>query len=623
MHSKMRKFSTIAVVNFFILPGLMLVAQSATSSKDVSPNIGVILSVSSTSVKVGEKVRFDVEIRERGEISSARALSFSSNRYSYKLFFGDGSIEFGSTDSKIFSVFHTYRKTGEFTAYITVTDRSHNVQKSSNKVKIEVRDDDDKRPLCRDVTVTVKVTKIHALEDMDFGTEADFYLIIYIDGYKYKSPVPLKKDKNTIIFGRDYNWVAKHTIRHSGSGDKEVFIKIQLWEADVMDDDHCDIDEDGGSDDKDCEITYSIKYNDWWGDDCNSTRFQTRDENGPGHAVGDCGLFCERAEIWFEVTDDWDWVEPRNCAIIICGGIRDDVQSIFDRTAEHAYQTFRSLGFDDEYIYYLNLYDHPGVDATTSRKNVRRAFVEWLPEHMGTKYGVRTKDCFVYIIDHGSPDGVVYVGDIDEKITGRDLERWIEEGIGNNYDVLTIVIDACFSGTFIPYLSGRDRIIITSTDADNFAYGWRGGESVFGKPFFDALGRGKSYGEAWEEADAAIDFEKPDSINNTDNNQGKETIIDGNRTHQSKMISLKDIFHKIGKKRYLHSLRDLLNLIEKWNSLKPFLRIADPGSGKWGIRHQNPQIDDDGDGIGHGTKWADDLPIDGDGDFAEFVYPHP
>ena len=37
---------------------------------------------------------------------------------------------------------------------------------------------------------------------------------------------------------------------------------------------------------------------------------------------------------------------------------------------------------------------------------------------------------------------------------------------------LICVLDSCYSGAFIPELNGLDRIIITSTDAENPSHGW-------------------------------------------------------------------------------------------------------------------------------------------------------
>ena len=85
---------------------------------------------------------------------------------------------------------------------------------------------------------------------------------------------------------------------------------------------------------------------------------------------------------------------------------------------------------------------------------------------------------------------------------------------------------------------------MTATDSKNPAY--TSDEGIFVEPFFNKLGKGASYGEAWMAADKYVDSAPDD---------------------------------------------------------------------------QNPQIDDNGDGKGHGTSSIDTLPLGGDGYLALNTYP--
>jgi hypothetical protein len=128
-------------------------------------------------------------------------------------------------------------------------------------------------------------------------------------------------------------------------------------------------------------------------------------------------------------------------------------------------------------------------------------------------------------------------------------------------DKITIVVDMCFAGIFIPVLSGNNRIIITSTGSFSLmtTHSYKiMGETFFSKIFLDELDKGKSYGNAWEETDKKLD---------------------------------NPFF--------------LYNII--WLEV-PWIMT-------------NPKIDDNGDRIGSGTFRMDKLDNLRDGDMAKNVYP--
>jgi hypothetical protein len=70
-----------------------------------------------------------------------------------------------------------------------------------------------------------------------------------------------------------------------------------------------------------------------------------------------------------------------------------------------------------------------------------------------------------------------------------------ESFLGLKYETLTIAIDSCYAGGFIPVLSEDNRIIITCTDDSTVAHG--GVQSPFSYVFFRALENKCSYGEAF------------------------------------------------------------------------------------------------------------------------------
>jgi len=228
-------------------------------------------------------------------------------------------------------------------------------------------------------------------------------------------------------------------------------------------------------------------------------------------------------------------------AVIVAGGpLFDQLQDEFWRSAQHAYYTLRDLGYKDDHIYYLSKgFFYPGVDRISFFISVRDAIAGWLASH--SSY---SSDVLIYLVDHGDSYGNFYPGRF-LPISGQILNSWLRNV---RYHICTIVIDACYSGNFMRYLSDDNTIVITCTDSESYGYAWNGDEVVFSKYFFNALSYGYSYGKAWEYADHAI---------------------------------------------------------------------ADDEN----INTQNPQIDDNGDGIGHGTTGRDYLPMGGDGYLALFTYP--
>jgi len=255
--------------------------------------------------------------------------------------------------------------------------------------------------------------------------------------------------------------------------------------------------------------------------------------------------------------------------IIICGGRGkgDPCQQVFENSANHAYKTFKSLSYSDEDITYLcsNISSN-GVDSTDTIDNISNAITNWLSGRMNND-----SNYFIFIIDHGDElTGRIKVS--DGYIYPLDLKRWLDTV--NCYKTGIILISSCYSGKFIPYLTNPKRIIMTDTDDshkgfDNFY------ESIFQKAFFDELEKRVSYGKAWMAGD-----------------KSQDRVL-----HYIYIPGMKQYF------KYKHS-----ELYERFNTLRMWWFFY------WmywqiGFGLGNSLIDDNGDGIGHGTWRIDRLPI--------------
>ena len=274
-----------------------------------------------------------------------------------------------------------------------------------------------------------------------------------------------------------------------------------------------------------------------------------------------------------------DYNEKENWAVIISGGMNEPISETFRTTARHAYNTLKKIGYDDDHIYFLQ--DSPtygdGVDGSTNKSTFQYAITNWLKNHSD-----ENDNCLIYFVDHGGKQSILsmeygifvwnYKEDKYEFITPTEINEWIEQVTCN---ICTIVIDTCVSGSFIKFLSGNNRIIITSCYQFRSSYLIKVNETtlslVFSYHFFNKLAENVSYGQAWEYTDEQI------------------------------------LNHKLEDIPEIKPLRKLFII-----KLFFFLKMS----------YQSPQIDDNGDGKGHGrTFFPDILPIEGDGYLALETYP--
>ena len=293
--------------------------------------------------------------------------------------------------------------------------------------------------------------------------------------------------------------------------------------------------------------------------------------------LGTCIIPVSGEDITKPGTNDYN--EKENWAVIISGGMNESISEAFKPTARRAYQTLKKIGYDDDHICFLQ--DSPtygeGVDGSTNKSLFQYAITNWLKTHSD-----KNDDCLIYFVDHGgklshmsTEYGIFvwnYKEDIYEFITPKEIDEWIGQITCN---ICTIVIDTCVSGSFIKFLSGNNRIIITSNYQLKSSYLIKVNETtaemLFSYHFFNKLAENVSYGKAWEYADKQI-----------------------------LGFRLKDV--------------PIINQFRKLLVVKILKTIR--------TKHQNPQIDDNADGKGHGrTFFADRLPIGGDGSLALETYP--
>ena len=114
-----------------------------------------------------------------------------------------------------------------------------------------------------------------------------------------------------------------------------------------------------------------------------------------------------------------------------------------------------------------------------SPSNIRQ-FTDWPERYRGVERATprriaaglrdaarRAQDgCLVYLTSHGSEDGI---GIGERTLTPRVLRDVLASACPARPAV--VVVSACYSGVFVPYLKAPDRIVLTAAAADRSSFG--------------------------------------------------------------------------------------------------------------------------------------------------------
>jgi hypothetical protein len=220
--------------------------------------------------------------------------------------------------------------------------------------------------------------------------------------------------------------------------------------------------------------------------------------------------------------------ESAGYAIIVQGKTVDEEGLLaHNKTTNRIYQHLVARGFEEENIYYFNYDDtQPGVDDIPSKEAIQNAFAD--PDLLSKMNG-SPGPFYLIMVDHGGLDGEFHIE--DEIITPTDINNWLtgleanltnEEALGKPR---MVILGYCYSGSFIPDLSGKNRVIITSAADNEPSYKGpkepddiRSGE-FFLEELFQRLGRGTSFKEAFEKATQSTEIytRRGGDSTNTDN----------------------------------------------------------------------------------------------------------
>ena len=204
--------------------------------------------------------------------------------------------------------------------------------------------------------------------------------------------------------------------------------------------------------------------------------------------------------------------------IIIAGrndtnGLQTNIYNIANRT----YRIFQSGGFTNEDIYYIaptqQDADNDGladdVDAVGGNPAaIQSALLTWAAGKVGPN-----KPLFVYMADHGFVDKFCIDGCAPSaSITPAQLNEWLTQlETATGVDQVTVVIEACLSGSFISRADATDfnslskpgRVIITSTSDSQNAYASAQG-AYFSDAFFSCIADSQDLKACYDQAKLAV-----------------------------------------------------------------------------------------------------------------------
>jgi hypothetical protein len=135
---------------------------------------------------------------------------------------------------------------------------------------------------------------------------------------------------------------------------------------------------------------------------------------------------------------------------------------VFDNARRDLALAFAKAGFSPAYMAQFSVHpeDYPS-------QNVLPAIPAVMAEALARLAAQAKGGCLVYITSHGGPDGVIVLG--PNVFTSAGVAAMIDDACGQRPTV--VVVSACFSGAFIPPLSGPNRLVLTAARPDRTSFG--------------------------------------------------------------------------------------------------------------------------------------------------------
>jgi hypothetical protein len=196
-------------------------------------------------------------------------------------------------------------------------------------------------------------------------------------------------------------------------------------------------------------------------------------------------------------------------AIVVAGGGPFAGNVLWNATqsmATLAYRTLQFQGFDKDDIRFLadnTALDLDGngliddVDGPATAAALQTAITTWAAD---------AEALVLYLTDHGGDRQFRLSG--AETVSDAQLDAWLDELQAGALGRVTVIYDACESGSFVPGFmppAGEDRVTITSASAGEPAYFTGQGLLSFSSFFWTEILNGASIGAAYATARTAVE----------------------------------------------------------------------------------------------------------------------
>ncbi len=175
--------------------------------------------------------------------------------------------------------------------------------------------------------------------------------------------------------------------------------------------------------------------------------------------------------------------------LLVLGGgdeITNKDWNTYNELAKHVYNSIKKCNFSDDEIYFLSpsKYSSEKVDKKTTLDNLEEAITVWAKGRVSQNIPF-----YLYLLSHNTEQQFLLEKYADKPpvyITPDDVRTWIDELPEEAQS--TIIVEACYSGQFIPKLANGDRrrVIIASSRDDQQSTIEKGLYS-FSKYFFDSV----------------------------------------------------------------------------------------------------------------------------------------
>jgi len=240
-------------------------------------------------------------------------------------------------------------------------------------------------------------------------------------------------------------------------------------------------------------------------------------------------------------------------AIILAGGEAEENNMFWKVTTKlsvKAYNDFKFMGFTDDMIYYLinsqsvdiNYDGSPDYVVDNNRPTVS-TFLEAIENTF--EYDLNADNpLFIYMVGHGTSDRRFKVLGSDQYVSVSQIKTALDNLQNKTGCQIVLILESCFSGSFINDLIGNNRVLISSTDNQRYIIDAKG-EIVFSRFLFSNLSEGDSLGKAFQKSKRELSifgYPPPLMIDDSENNDlSADNIFVTGQIHYGERVEINEV----------------------------------------------------------------------------------